>query len=44
MSLDRFRPAWFPVVGGIAVLAVNLVTNDQYGPEREWSPARTSMA
>jgi hypothetical protein len=27
------------IVAGIAVLAVSLVTNDQYSPEREWAPA-----
>ena len=29
----------FYVVAGIAVLAVSLVTNYQYSPKREWSPA-----
>ena len=29
----------FYVVAGVAVLAVSLITNYQYSPKREWSPA-----
>ena len=28
----------FYVVAGLAVLTVSLVTNYQYGPERDWAP------
>ncbi len=31
--------AAFYVVAGLAVLAVSLITNYQYGPDREWSPS-----
>jgi hypothetical protein len=32
----------FYVVAGIAVLAVSLITNYQYSPKRDWSPANAA--
>lgn len=32
----------FYIVGGIAVLAVSLVTNYQYSPDRSWAPATSA--
>jgi len=32
----------FYVAAGIAVLAVSLITNYQYSPKRQWSPARVT--
>ena len=36
--------AVFYAVGGIAVLAVSLITNYQYSDKREWSPSRAVTA
>jgi len=34
----------FYVAAGLAVLAVSMVTNYQYRPKREWSPARARVS
>jgi len=34
----------FYVAAGLAVLAVSLITNYQYSPKREWSPARATVS
>jgi hypothetical protein len=32
----------FYIVAGLAVLAVSLITNYQYSPERDWAPGRAA--
>ena len=36
--------AAFYVVGGLAVLAVSLITNYQYSPKREWGTAKAAAS
>ena len=42
-SVDAGLTAFY-IVGGIAVLAVSLITNYQYSPKREWAPGAAATA